>query len=328
MARRTGDVDPWEDADGTVEVPAYYRREIADRHRIATECPIDVYTSSQNPRWGWPYKLNRAGKQSPATARSCGSMLVDAGYHNLTDSAEIAMTAHRTDADIVIARDLTSNHPVVGDDRDRVEKSIGLAFYTAFWLDVLRGTEGETVGQWPVSHDADVMLPLQPPYEVGLEWLSEPRPVSVTAANHPRYISAYDRFDHFAVGGLQDIEGVDERVRALETVREYVGDEVHVHALAPGTEIEMLQTLRERPGLVDSIDISTPECAPANNKLPDKTWQQHRHPIPTGMDVTTVRAQYSAAIAVQLAFMLTPSLCDDDVFEETTTEQEQINAFA
>lgn len=323
----TDDVDPWADIEETVEVPEYYRREIVERHRIATECPIDVYTSSQNPRWGWPYKLNRAGKQSPATAASCQSMLVDAGYHNVTDSAEIAMTAARTDADVVIARDLTSNHPVVGDDRDRVEKSIELAFHTAFWLDVLRDTEGETVGKWPVSHDADVMLPLQPPYEVGLQWLSEPRPVSGIPSNHPRYISAFDRFDHFAVGGLQDLDGVDERVRALETVRKYVGDEVHVHALAPGTEIEMLRTLRERPGLVDSLDVSTPECAPANNKLPDKSWHQHRHPMPTGTDVTTVRAQYSAAIAVQLAFMLTPSLCDDTIFEESGTDQQEIVAF-
>ena len=308
------------DDDGTIELPEYYRREIAEREAMARECPIDVYYSSQNPRAAWPFKLNRAGKQSPATAKSCATMLVDAGYANLTDTPEIAMTAHRTDADLVIARDLTSHHPAVGDNRDRHEDSITLAFHTALWLDELRGTSDVSVGKWPVSHDATVMLPLQPPYGEQLDWLDEPH----ESGNAAEPVRALDRFNHFAVGGLQDLDTPRERIQALDTVREYVGDDAYVHALAPGTEPRMLHALRQRPDLVDSLDVSTPENAPANNKLPDKFGKQHKHLLPTGTDISTVRAGYAAAVVMQLAFLLTPSKCDDEMFGDMATAQSGI----
>jgi len=122
------------------------------------------------------------------------------------------------------------------------------------------------------------------------------------------------------MGYLPDKSG-QEHIDALHRNRERVGTETRIHALAPGTDIEMLRELRAHPDLIDSLDVSTPEQAPANNKIPDATWQQPQRLLPFGKDISTVRGAYSSAIALQLCHMLSP-LCNEKTFEKAIARRD------
>jgi len=100
--------------------------------------------------------------------------------------------------------------------------------------------------------------------------------------------------------------------------------EMRIHALAPGTAPAMLYELRQHPDLVDSLDVSTPERAPGNHKVPDATWTQDRHLFPRGDGTLTLRAQHSVSIALQLAHMLSP-LCNEETFETVLTERDNVD---
>jgi hypothetical protein len=63
-----------------------------------------------------------------------------------------------------------------------------------------------------------------------------------------------------------------------------------------------------------SIDISTPERAIKNGRLPDKTWTQVDFKVPTGKDSSTIRAQYTKAALYQLNYMLS-RLVNDEVLK-------------
>jgi hypothetical protein len=149
--------------------------------------------------------------------------------------------------------------------------------------------------------NADVIVPVFPPFDDTLRGVQG------------------DWIDYYALGGMREMSG-EQQVAHLRRFREVVGDEPKAHGLGVGTSVELINAIQtsveedpENP-LLDSFDISTPETAVANNKIPDKRWQQQRIPFPTGTDSTTVRAGFSEAIARMLEYELTPE-CDDDMFE-------------
>lgn len=298
---------------GTVEVPAYYAREIEAREAICEACPVDVYISSVSDRFGWPWKLTTPNEARPATRRSSRSVMLDTGLTNVEWGAWDPLHAATVlGADLAIARDVSPEHPVAGDAPDRHRISMRT---TAHYVELVRHIREQgsmTLGTQTIAA-ADlptVVAPVQPPYAEALDALYEP----VTNRYAPGgEVVVAEHVDHFAVGGLLEF-GPAERVAALRTVRDRLGPDAWVHALAPGTDLRVLAAIRDAPGLVDSLDVSTPERAPANGKVPDKTWTQRKHQFPSGDDSTTVRSAYAAAIAVQLAYMLS-DLCDDDVLE-------------
>lgn len=318
-AETGSEADTDHDTVETVEVPAYYAAEIQAREQIADACPFKVFTSSSFDRWGWPWKLNNSGDARPSVAESCREMLIDPGLWNLSDTAELAHAAHKLDADYVIAKDISPEHPRHGNLQDRHLRSVETALnYLAVHSEVT-AREDARLGTWDLSHDATVLFPIQAPFGEALDYMAESHERQIydpeVDDTVPREVCPLEDVDHFAVGGLASLD-VDERIRALHTVRDRVGEDAFVHALSPGTDIEMLAELRENTHLIDSLDVSTPENAPGSGKLPDKTWTQHKHLMPTGDDSTTVRTQYAGAVAIQLAFMLTPDLCDDELFDD------------
>jgi len=84
----------------------------------------------------------------------------------------------------------------------------------------------------------------------------------------------------------------------------------------------MIRALKENADLVDSLDVSTPEQSLAKDKLPDASWGQHKHATPRGEASSLVRGQFTAAVALSLAYMLSP-LCDThDTFEDLLGDDE------
>lgn len=305
----------------TTTVPDRYAREIEERQRIIEACPVKVFTSSINPRWAWPWKLNSANEARPSIPPSCDELMIDPGHTNYCGPLAAAHAAAKTGADYVLARDLPpSQFPedVPEDERHLVSIDRVANYFVEHRR--LRENETASLGKWELAHSAEAIAPIQPPYIESLKRISEP--IKRETKDSPEYITILDETDYIALGGLLSIDKANDRVEMLRDVREYVGNDVKIHALAPGTDLEVIRAIRNDHDLIDSLDVSTPERAASNGRIPDKTWKQHKHPLPRGTDSTTIRGQYSGAIALQLAYMLGP-YCTDSVLEEDGEQTHQ-----
>lgn len=271
----------------TVEVSARYAREIQERERLHEACPVDVYVAGINPRYSWPHRIVNADKACQSVGESAETMIIDSVVNNpYYDFESILNTAHELDADYVISKDWP---PAVDPcDRGGIHPRDALDHF---------------MGEYTCHEcDADVIVPVYPPFDAKkLQGLRK------------------DWIDYYALGGMRDMSG-EQQVAHIRRFRELVDDDVAVHGLGMGTSVELIHAVRtsieETPDapLLDSLDISTPETAVANNKIPTKRWHQQRIPLPTGDDSTTVRAGFAEAIARMLEYELTPE-CDDDMFE-------------
>ncbi|WP_330630717.1 hypothetical protein [Halocatena halophila] len=304
-----------------ITIPDRYAREIREREHIIDACPIKVFTSSINPRWSWPWKLNAANEARPSVPPSCDEMMIDPGLNNRCGPLAAAHAAAKTDADYVLGRDLPPTQCPERVSDDEVWR-VSIERVANYMIEHRRLREADSVslGTWDLAHDAEAIAPIQPPYIESLKYMAEP--IKRDTPHGPMQITILDETDYIAVGGLLSFDDVTERVEKLQEVREHVGDEMKIHALAPGTGLPVIRAIRDDPALIDSLDVSTPETGPSNGRLPDKTWTQHDHNLPRGTDSTTIRAQYSGAIALQLAYMLGP-YCNDPVLDQDNDQTEQ-----
>lgn len=268
----------------STEVPARYAREIRAREQLHDRCPVDVYVAGINNRYSWPYRLIAANRARPSISDTSATVIVDSvvndPYYPVED---ILDAAHRLDADYVIGKDWPKEAHPAGD---------GIHPADAYDHFISKSKRHPC--------DAEVIVPLIPPFDAQM-------------------VGHFSDVDHYALGGMRDFSP-ERQVTLIKQFRENAGYDVNVHGLGVGTSIEVINAIREsvsedpqRP-LLDSFDISTPETAVCNNKIPTKRWQQQRVPLPTGDDSTTVRAGFSEAIARMLEYELTPG-CDDEMFE-------------
>jgi hypothetical protein len=95
------------------------------------------------------------------------------------------------------------------------------------------------------SFDGDLLLPLQKPYVECWEETGEPT-------------------DHLlGIGGLKDARAT-ERLQASRELRTAVGEDVWIHGFGWGVN-GISEAIRDQPGLLDSVDYSTPMQEAATN---------------------------------------------------------------
>lgn len=306
--------------EDTTRVPAYYEAEIDARERIAEDCPVDVYCSSANRFWGWKYKLVSYYKAAERISDSGGEIIVDSGVNRWGSPDDVLAAAAEVDADYVMATDVTGMEdptndyhnpamPNVDDAPGRNEFTDRRTEASGVFDAALEGIEMFMERARELGIEDRVILPIQPPYTDFLDACAER--------------GWLDEVGYVAVGGLLTINDVADRIDALREVRSYLGDGFRIHALAPGRDAEMIDALRENPSLVDSLDNSTPEQAPANDKLPGASGTQTRHQFPRGEGTSVLRGVAAAMIALETAQMLSGK-CDPvetwpDRYGETVT---------
>jgi len=281
---------------GDVETkPEMYEREIGERRHIVESCPFNIYASSINPRWSYEFKLMSYWEARTSVAGSTDTIMIDSGYRKEGNMEEILEACRKVDADWFLPPDVTPHF----DEYDEItpeERAQRLCRYGY---------------QWEQSDvDAKMLIPLHSPIDGHLDVLED--------------YGLLRRYDGVAVGLKK--APVEKRKEMLMTINIRTPQDMYIHALSPGTEMEMMAFLRENDHLLDSLDVSTPESAPANNKIPDNRWKQHRFRddperswFPTGTDISTLRALESARIMLQLNYMLS-DLCDDSEFRSTLEE--------
>jgi hypothetical protein len=289
-------------------VPAYYEQEIAQREHILEKCPIDVYCSSVNRRWGHSHKLMSYYEARPGAARSCQTLIIDSGVNRWGAPEDILEPAQRYNADYVFASDVTGlEDPSKKAHNDAMPTTDDPGIETAEDA-AMEGLRRFMDRAAEIGIDDRVILPLQPGYMDFLDRIEEET-------------NWLDRVGYVALGGMKTLS-VHEKVRAMFEVRDRLGDEMQIHALDPSTNPIVLRTLYQNPGLIDSLDVSTPELSLTNNKIPDATWKQRKHLYPRGKDITTVRAVSSARLTIQIAYMISPLCKGKETYREIAEDLE------
>lgn len=276
--------------------PAY--QEISHRKTLLDACPIDVYIASNNRTYWYPYRLQKVGYASdrirPLARRG---YILDSGIgDDDVTNADVLEKARGLDE-----RYINPNTWVVPKDylhdRSRTTESV-LDFFDLY--DDFRYSEPATVLK------PAVIVPLQPPHVEHYEAL---RDHGVTA-------------DRWAIGGVKDRPPA-EQLDALRTFREAVGPEPDVHGMGFGANQTLIRGLREDPGLVSSLDLSTPEQYARFSKLPGERWEKEDGYVTPGDSSFILRGAVASIIAMRLVYELSdlPDTEKAPRLEESVGEQ-------
>lgn len=132
--------------------------------------------------------------------------------------------------------------------------------------------------------DSDVratpLIPLQPPYDKHYKQLPD----------HAAYCLGGIAFDYTA----------REQVEAIHNFRSVAGSTPYVHALGVGGSMTVVNALTNQPGLVQSVDCSTPEQAAINGSVIDTQLKQKSIEILTGKGSSAGRYSLAETNAYQL----------------------------
>jgi len=124
------------------------------------------------------------------------------------------------------------------------------------------------------SFAGEIMVPLQPPHD-------------------ECYRELEGQADIYALGGVKDA-GDDARLSAARSVRAIAGNGVHLHGLGYGTTDAIVEAVRNRPELLDSVDYSTAMQSALNV------------PVEPGKERMTVAASHAATRLVSDLRRLSP----------------------
>lgn len=253
--------------------------------KVARRAVVDLYIGGTNGRFFWPYRLQPADEATPSVRRSSLKYILDSGFTNdgSIDTDELIEAAETRDPTHVIPNDAISD-----DETGRGEAIRETARRTAEFLD--RVNERRL--------GCTVIVPLQPPYDAHYRLLRD---------EYPRQA----RRRHFALGGLKD-ERPPVQVAHVRRFREAVGWDVYAHGFGLGSSRHLIETLREEPALLDSVDVSTPQQHARTGRVAGAS----RRPVyigpSTGTDASTTAGAFATAELVDMARMLAPDLTDDE----------------
>jgi len=132
--------------------------------------------------------------------------------------------------------------------------------------------------------DSDVratpLIPLQPPYDKHYRELPD--------------------FAAYCLGGIAFDYSAREQVEAIHNFRTAAGDSPYAHALGVGGSMTVVRAVANNPGLVQSVDCSTPEQAAINGSLIDAQLKQQSMSILTGTGSSAGRYSLAETNAYQL----------------------------
>jgi hypothetical protein len=114
---------------------------------------------------------------------------------------------------------------------------------------------------------------------------------------------------------VRQVEELVSFYNALEGIAGVSARSVSIHALGVGLSPEVVHVLRDRPYLLDSLDISTPEMAIKNNQIPDALWKQFPLELPSGTYRRDLQAQYAEATLYMMNYLLGTLVDEDDLIE-------------
>jgi hypothetical protein len=266
---------------------------------ILEECPIDIYAAS-SLKSPWPHRLQNAAECYGASFWRSQNRLLDSAIESPElSNREVLEKAQEKHATAVVAKDYL---PFDAYDEDELEEDQleALDELRREYTDNVEATTDsirEFARLYDSERDPPAYLPLQPPYA---EHVQEVAPIVEESDLEPRYM----------LGGLARADA-ERRIDELLAVRQEGGEEPVAHGLGWGLSDELVACIRDEPGLLDSVDNSSPSQAVQNGKILDKRWQSRKCPNVDGLYQNTVHGAFEFAILVQGAHRLTEYNSDD-----------------
>jgi len=227
-----------------------YEQERVDR------CPIDVYVASNMP-YPYPFKLGKPRHQSHRIRETCKTFIQDSGIGDETTNKDVLELAKDYDAEYVVPCDELHNQDATTD---------AVMGFLELYDDA--------------DVDADVLIPLQPPYDEHYRELPD--------------------FDAYCLGGIAFDYTAREQVEALHKFRNVAGNHPYAHALGVGGSMTVVRAVANNPDMIQSVDCSTPEQAAMNGKVLDAELGQRQIEILTGEGSSTGRYSLAETNAYQL----------------------------
>jgi len=232
-------------------------------NRLANTAHADLYLSGvDGARIWWPWRMQPVHEADQRHRNACEQFIVDSSFadQSITNQDVLDM-AHTLDAEIAVLAD-------VYQDCDATVDALvaGLDCYADH------------------AFDGQVMLPLQPPH----------------AGCYQRLQNRGVGDEHlFAIGGVKDRPDA-EKLRAARDVRDLLGSDGQLHGLGFGVTEQVAAAIRAEPGLLDSIDYSSPIQSVLDSSV---------LPGPERMSVVAARA---GAELVEDLRAITPHVRTDD----------------
>lgn len=251
---------------------------------LLNACPVKIFAAS-SLKHPWPYRLQNAAECYPASFWRSQDRIMDSGIHADLSNEDVLTHAVQRHATAVVAKDYLH-------DQQATTESIN-----------------DFVRRHNPHHHGRAYIPLQPPYD---EHIQTVYPIIEESHIPHRYM----------LGGLATAP-VERRIDELLAFRREVGSGPVAHGLGWGLDDNLVATIRDEPGLLDSIDNSSPAQAAQNGQILDKHWRARDCPNVDGQYQNSVHGAFEFAMLVQATHRLTEFNDDFD----GATEQSNLHEY-
>jgi len=254
--------------------------------QILQDCPIRIVAASYN-KHPWPYRLQHHDECYRASFQWSNVRILDSGFKSdhITNQNVLEKALDRG-ATEVVAKDYLA----AGSRRSRAEAQRETT-------DSIR----EFIGLHDPETHPPAWIPLQPPYD---EHYTAVHPIIEESHITPRYM----------LGGLAGADS-EERIEQLLAFDSEKDDNVVVHALGWGFSPDLVELLRDRPGLLDSLDNSSAGQAAGTrgDTLIDGHWNEQEYHFVNGELSGAIGGLGEMLMLIQAAHGLTDLNTDDVV---------------
>ncbi|MDR5657672.1 hypothetical protein RH831_10840 [Halodesulfurarchaeum sp. HSR-GB] len=242
---------------------------------------LTIYSASSTgvgSNYDYPYKLEKY-PGSETIRDTCVEYILDSNINDPSvTNQEILDMAFERRADYVVPKDTPGN----------AKETVASLREFRNLMDKHRDLYGHLT---PIA-------PLQPPHK----------------ETYLKYESLYEKFPIIGIGGLRNANP-SRQLAAVKNVREVVGQKP-IHGFGMGGQLDFIKTVRDNPGLIQSVDLSTPEQAPMNGHQISATLNQVAGRAPHGEKSSQLRG-LSAERNLLILNYLYSNLLDDHEIEST-----------
>lgn len=262
------------------------QEDVKQRIRVARHAVVDLFLPGGNGRMYWPNRLQPQHEATPSIRRKSLRYILDSGFNDKSDitTQDLLDAVSKYQPDYVIPNDCVRYQDGVDEEKARTETAAQVGSF----LDAVDER----------SLAANVLVPLQPPYDEHLALLE---------AEYPRQAKR----SHFALGGLARAAPADQLAH-VRRFRAIAGKHAYAHGFGMGVSRQLIEALRADPWLLDSVDASTAQQHAKNGQLAGTARVSVYVGPAAGNQVSTTAGQYIMAEMVDLARMLAPSLTDPE----------------
>lgn len=225
--------------------------------------------------YDYPYKLEKY-PGSEAIRDTCVELVIDSNIHDPSvTNADILERAYDRRADYVVAKDYPGKpHKTAESLREFLE---------------IYEENGDVYGHiTPIA-------PIQPPHR----------------ETYTQYEGIYEEFPILGVGGLRT-ETPHRQLTAVKNLRE-VASTQSIHGFGMGGTLDFVKTVRDNPGLIDSVDLSTPERSAKNGTELNALLNQTESRVPHGESSSELRSVTAERNLLVLNYLYSDLVDDEEI---------------